>query len=103
MAEHQQQHSLLPYALVLGALLVLTALTVGVAYVDFGHPWSDLVALLIALSKATLVVLFFMHVKGSTSVIKITAAGSALWLVILFAFLMADVLTRHTLVPGWGS
>jgi len=102
MAE-PRQHSLLPYALVLGALLLLTALTVGAAYVHFGHPWSDLVALVIALTKATLVVLFFMHVKGSTTAVKITAAGSVLWLAILFAFLMADILTRHTLVPGWGS
>ena len=96
-----QGHSIFPYVLVLGALLALTGLTVGVAYVDFGHPWSDLIALLIALTKATLVILFFMHVKGSTSVIKITAASSVFWLLILFAFLMADILTRRTLVPGW--
>ena len=63
MSEHSS--SLMPYVLVLVGLLALTALTVLVALVDFGHPWSDAVALAIALSKASLVVLFFMHVKGT--------------------------------------
>ncbi|HEX9735856.1 MAG TPA: cytochrome C oxidase subunit IV family protein [Thermoanaerobaculia bacterium] len=99
MSEHSS--SLMPYVLVLVGLLALTALTVLVALVDFGHPWSDAVALAIALSKASLVVLFFMHVKGSTPLIKLAAAGGFFWMLIFFAFILSDVLERTTLVSGW--
>lgn len=99
MAQHGS--SLMPYVWVLVALLVLTGLTVGAALVDFGHPWSDVVALVIALAKATLVVTFFMHVKGSTPLIKLAAAGGFFWLLVFFAFMLADYLERSTLVAGW--
>ena len=56
-------------------------------------PWL-VVALAIALAKASLVVLFFMHVKGSTSLIKMAAVGGFFWLLIFGAFILADVLTR---------
>ena len=95
MSEHN--HSLKPYVLILLALLGLTAVTVMVAYVDFGHPWSDVVALAIASFKATLVVAFFMHVKGSSSLIQITAVGGFFWLLIFFAFVLSDVLARTTI------
>ena len=91
---HAEHHSLKPYVLVLLGLLALTWLTYGAALVDFGHPWSDLVALAIAVTKATLVVTFFMHVKGSTSLIKMSAVGGFFWLLIFFAFVLSDVLTR---------
>ena len=92
--DNHSDHSLRPYALVLAALLALTWITYGAALIDFGHPWSDLVALAIAITKATLVVAFFMHVKGSTSMIKMSAVGGFFWLIIFFAFILADVLTR---------
>lgn len=92
-ADHHD-HSLKPYAVVLLALLGLTWITYGAALVDFGHPWSDVVALGIAMTKAFLVVFFFMHVKGSTSMIKMSAVGGLFWLLIFFAFVLADVLTR---------
>ena len=75
-------------------VLILTWVTYGAALVDMGHPWSDLVALLIALTKASLVVMFFMHVKGATSMIKMAAVGGFFWLLIFFAFVLSDVLTR---------
>ncbi len=87
-------HSLKPYAFVLGALLILTWVTYGAALVHMGTPWADLVAFAIAMTKASLVVLFFMHVKGSTSLIKISAVGGFFWLLIFGAFILADVLTR---------
>ena len=83
-----------PYGLILVALLVLTGVTVGAAYVDFGHPWSDIVALAIAMFKASLVVAFFMHVKGSTSLIKISVFSGVFWLAIFFALILTDYLTR---------
>lgn len=97
MSEHhasEHEHGIKFYAGVLGALLILTWVTYGAALVDFGHPWSDVVALAIAVTKATLVVAFFMHVKESTSMIKMSAVGGFFWLVIFFAFVLADVLTR---------
>ena len=94
--DHAHDHSLKPYVMVLLGLFGLTALTVGVAYIDFGHPWSDVVALTIAVAKATLVVSFFMHVKGSSPVIKITTIGGFFWMLIFFALVLSDVLTR-----GW--
>ena len=75
------------------ALLVLTGVTVGVAYVDLG-PFSDPVALAIAVFKASLVVLFFMHVKDSRRMTKITVVAGFLWLAILFGLTLSDYLTR---------
>ena len=87
-------HIVNPYLFILLALLVLTGVTYGVALVDFGHPWSDLAALAIALLKASLVVFFFMHVRGSTTLIKITAIGGFFWMAIFFALIFTDYLTR---------
>ena len=87
-------HLLNPYLFVLVALLVLTVVTYAVALVDLGHPWSDLLALAIAVFKASLVVTFFMHVRGSTSLIKITAVGGFFWMIIFFALILTDYVSR---------
>lgn len=92
MSEHN--HSLGPYALVLLALFVLTGLTVAAAYIDFGHPWSDVVALALALCKASLVVYFFMHVRGSTSLIKFAVFSGITGVLIFFALILNDYVTR---------
>ena len=94
MADHHDDHSIMPYVMILGALLVLTGVTVGVAFIDFGKPWSDIVALAIALTKASLVVTFFMHVKGSSPLIKLSALGGFFWLFIFFAIILTDYMTR---------
>jgi len=97
------QHGALlkPYGLVLLALFSLTAITVLAAYVDFGHPWSDLVALAIALVKASLVVTFFMHVKGSSPLIKLSAVAGFFWVLIFFVIILTDYLERSTLASTW--
>ena len=87
-------HIVNPYLFVLLALLALTGVTYGAALVDFGHPWSDIVALAIAMFKATLVIVFFMHVRGSTSLIKIAAVSGFFWMAIFFAIILTDYLTR---------
>jgi len=94
--QHDASHdpSLTPYALVLGALLALTALTVLAATVHFGHPWSDLIALLIALSKAGLVITFFMHVRGSSPMVKLSLASGAVGVLVFFLLILSDYLTR---------
>ena len=99
MADHSP--SLKPYVLVLLALFGLTGITVGAAYMDFGHHYlNTFVAFAIAATKATLVVTFFMHVKGSTSLIKLSAVGGFFWLIIFFFFTLADIFTRSP-IPGW--
>src|SRR5262245_37453292 len=74
-------------------LMVCTAITVAVAFVDLG-PLNTIVAMTIAVFKATLVVLFFMHVKYSTRLTWAVVVGSVFWLAILLALTMADYLTR---------
>lgn len=88
------------YARIFAALLVLTGLTVLVAYRDLGA-FNDLVALTIAVTKMTLVALFFMHAKYSTRLTKIVIVSGFAWLVLLLAFTLSDYVTRGWLgVPG---
>lgn len=84
------------------ALMVLTAVTVWVAYFDLGV-FSDVVAMTIAIAKATLVILFFMHVKDSTKVTKITVISAFLWLGIFFLLILPDYLTRAEFIPVPGK
>jgi cytochrome c oxidase subunit 4 len=81
------------YYLIFAILMICTALTVGIAFVDLG-PFNVVAALTIAVFKATLVVLFFMHVKYSTRLTWAVVAGSVFWLGILLALTMGDYLTR---------
>ena len=81
------------YFAVFGSLIVFTVLTVYVAFVDLG-PFADVVAVAIAVTKATLVILIFMHVKYSGKLVKLFAASGAIWLIILFAFLVGDFWAR---------
>ena len=81
------------YYAVFAVLMVGTYLTVQAAYLDLG-PLNTVVAVGIAVIKATLVVLFFMHVKYSTRLIWIVVAGSVFWLGILFLLTFSDYLTR---------
>jgi cytochrome c oxidase subunit IV len=80
---------------VFAALIVGTAATVGVAFVDLG-PLNNVLMLGIAMTKALLVILFFMHVRWSTRLTWVTAASGFVWLLILFGLTMTDYLTR-----GW--
>jgi len=96
MSEHEEHstHSQGFYLAIGAVLLVLTATTVGAAFVNLG-PLNPVVALLIATIKATLVVLFFMHVKGASE--KLTGAvvvSGFFFLAILLSLSLADYLTR---------
>ena len=77
------------------ALVALTVITVWVAGHDFGE-FNLVVALGVAITKATLVVLYFMHVKYASRLTKIFVCAAFLWLAILFALTFADYVTR-----GW--
>lgn len=100
MAEHITSRKV--YFLVFGALIVLTLATWLVAQVDLG--WAnDVVALTIAVTKAMLVLLFFMHVRYSTRMTILTATAGFFWLAILIGLTLSDYLTRHSSllpVPG---
>lgn len=81
------------YLLVFGTLMVGTALTVAAARVDLGE-LNIIVAMTIAVFKATLVVLYFMHLRWSGRLIWIFAAASILWLLLLIGLVVADMATR---------
>lgn len=100
MAEHVSSPKL--YFLIFALLMVLTVLTVVVAYFDFGV-LNDVVALTIATSKALLVVLFFMHVKYSSRLTALTALSGVVFLAILIGFTLNDYLTRGDLLPVFGK
>lgn len=91
MTEHIT--SVRTYLLVFIALMILTAVTVLVAFQDFGA-WNDVVALTIAVIKASLVVLFFMHIYHSTRLSKLVVVSGVVWLVILIGLTLSDYLSR---------
>jgi cytochrome c oxidase subunit IV len=81
------------YYAIFAVLMVMTLITVWVSSIDLGA-LNTVVALGIAAFKATLVVLFFMHVKYSTRLTKLVAIGGVYWLGILLALTLSDYLTR---------
>jgi cytochrome c oxidase subunit 4 len=98
-AEYSTHHVVQPriYYAVFATLLVLTGVTVGVAYLDLG-PMNTVAAIVIACFKAMIVVLYFMHVKYSSRLIKLTVVAGLYWIGILLALTLSDYLTR-----GWGT
>jgi cytochrome c oxidase subunit 4 len=96
LPEHAESRKV--YYAIFAALMTLTLLTVMVARIDLG-PFNTIVALTIAVTKAVLVVLFFMHVRHSTRLTKLVVAGGFLWLAILIGLTMSDFTTRGWLGP----
>lgn len=86
------------------ALLCLTALTTGIAYVDLGA-FNTVAALAIAVVKMLLVVLFFMHVKYSGGLTKVFIFAGVLFFAILVTLTLVDELTRNwsPTPTGWGT
>jgi cytochrome c oxidase subunit 4 len=98
MADHTHSHPT-PW-LYFGILVVLvvgTCLTWGIAFIDLGI-WNPVVALTIAVIKATLVILFFMHVYYSSKLTKVTISAGFFWLMIMITMSLSDYLTR-TFLP----
>jgi cytochrome c oxidase subunit 4 len=104
----QEHHIVSPriYLAILGALLFATGLTVWASYIDLGEwhiaPgltifWNPVVALAIACAKGTLVVLFFMHVKYSTKLTKLTILSGFFVFLALIGMTLSDYVTR-----AWG-
>ena len=98
MSEHVEKKSV--YFTVFLLLMAGTALTVYVAFLDLGV-LNNIVMLGIAVTKASLVVLYFMHARHSSMLTKMTILASVVWLLILFSFTLQDYLTRGMLpYPG---
>jgi len=83
------------YSYVFGTLLLLTFVTTAVGMINLGR-LNVVVALVIAVIKATLVVLFFMHIYWSTKLTKVVVVSGLAWLVLLLWFTLTDILSR-----GW--
>lgn len=83
------------YFSVFVALLLLTFATYSIAFIDLG-PGNVIVALAIAVGKALLVALFFMHLRYSPKLMWVVTGGGLFWLGILLALTLSDYLTR-----GW--
>ena len=97
----EQSHSHPTPWLYLGILVVLvvgTCLTWAIAFVDLGI-WNPVVALTIAVIKAVLVILFFMHVYYSNKLTKLTVAAGFFWLLIMITMSLSDYLTRMRFLP----
>jgi cytochrome c oxidase subunit 4 len=84
------------YVAVFAALMVLTVVTVLASRVDLGL-LNTVVALAIAVFKATLVILYFMHVRYSTRLTQVTVVAGFLWLIIMIGLTFSDYLTRKWL------
>jgi cytochrome c oxidase subunit 4 len=92
------EHVVVPrriYFTIFGILVVLTGVTVAVAMLDLGL-LNPVAALSIAILKASLVVLFFMHMKYSSRLVWVVGGASVFWLCILLVLILSDYATR-----GW--
>lgn len=87
------------YLFTFAALLCLLVLTIAAAMLEPG-PWSGLVAVSIATAKAVLIVLFFMHVREETALVRIFAFAGFLWLGLLMLLMLSDYLTRVDVIPA---
>ena len=96
--EHGEHHIVTPlqYCMVFGTLLLFTAITVGVAFIDL--KWANpVIALAIATFKAVVVVLFFMHVAYQSRLIKMTICAGFFTFFVLIVMTMSDYVSR-----AWG-
>src|ERR1700741_5422796 len=89
------------YVTIFLELLAGTALTVVAAFQDFLWELNTIVAMTIAITKATFVVLYFMHVRYSARLIWVIVASALFWLVIMFALTFSDYWTRGWITSGY--
>ncbi|MBC8042791.1 MAG: cytochrome C oxidase subunit IV family protein [Rhizobacter sp.] len=82
------------YLAIGGTLLALTAITVGVAGINFGGGWNLVIAMIVATVKASLVAFYFMHLKYDKKIYTIFFFSAILFLAIFIVFTMFDTLNR---------
>ncbi len=102
MTSHHHVEPKKMYFVIFAALMAFTAITVAVSRVDLGA-LNVVVALAVAVTKAVLVILFFMHVRSSPPLTKLTVVAGFLWLAIMIALMLTDYLSRAWLPEpkGW--
>ena len=96
MSDDHSGHFIVPlryYVMTLCMLLFLTVITVLVAQIDLGS-FNIVVALLVAVVKASFVIMFFMGMRWDEAFNKVVLFGSLLFVVLFLVIVMADVLTR---------
>ena len=81
------------YFTVFAALMVLTVVTWAITYVDLGE-FNLILAMAVAITKAMLVIVYFMHLKWSPKLIKVTIGSSIFFLLIMFTLTLSDYLSR---------
>ena len=94
------------YIGVFALLIVMTGLTVFIAKYDLEKYWGPLnaiVALTIAVIKATAVVLIFMHVRWSSRLTQVIVVSAVFWLIIMLSFTASDYFTRGGWPTGLGK
>jgi cytochrome c oxidase subunit 4 len=100
------EHHITPvrtYLIIFGALLVGTALTVLAAEWDLGV-LNNFVAMAIAVTKAVLVLVFFMHLRYSTRMTVLTAIAGFFWLALMIGMIGMDYMSRNSsLLPVAGK
>jgi len=96
---HHEEHIVSPkiYLIIGTALLIFTGLTVAASLIDLPGDLNAVVAIAIACIKMTLVVLFFMHVKYSSGLTKLTVAAGFFTFIVLITMTMTDYISR-----AWG-
>lgn len=100
MSEHAHSSSARVYVVTLAALLVLTGVTVGAAYVNFGSSSINLIiAVIIATFKASLVALFFMHLRHDPPINAVIFVSSLIFLGLFLLFPLIDLGSREKVVP----
>jgi cytochrome c oxidase subunit 4 len=99
-AAHEHILPVRTYLAVYGALLVLLVATVGAAFVDL-EPLNFTVTMVIAIAKAALILLIFMHVRYAEKLVWVFSTAAFLWLTILIWLTLNDYFTRGLLnIPG---
>jgi len=93
MAKQHSHPTVGLYVLIVLTLMVLTCATWAIAFNNLGI-FNPVVALTIAVIKAVLVILFFMHVRYSSQLTKVTVAAGFFWLMILITLSLSDYLSR---------
>ncbi len=94
MSEHIVSRTI--YFVIFGALIVLTGVTYLAAQFNFGNDAiNTIVALAIAVTKATLVILYFMHVRYSPRLTWVVVTSGFFWLAIMITLTLSDYLTRQ--------
>ena len=100
---HENKNHVVPvrvYITIFLMLMIFTALTVFASFRDFG-PGNTIIAVSIAMIKASLVVLYFMHVRYNDNVVRIAVFAGFLWLGVMIVLTLSDYIARGWLLIYW--